>query len=83
MHHRQPRGMGGSGDPEQHSPANLVHLCRPCHRWIEANSTEAYEQGWKVRHGQYEPWEVPILKGTLPVYLNHDGSQRLPQPEED
>ena len=37
IHHRRPRRMGGTSNPEIHQPANLVVVCRTCHRWIEEN----------------------------------------------
>jgi 5-methylcytosine-specific restriction enzyme A len=61
IHHRQPRGMGGSRRPETNDPANLVMLCDDCHRWVESNRREAYRTGWLVRRGQNPadvPWEV-------------------------
>lgn len=48
IHHRRPRGAGGSALLEQ--PSNLVRLCgdgvRGCHGWLEANRTHAKEIGW-------------------------------------
>ena len=82
-HHRRPRGMGGSKDPLQHSPANLVNLCLECHRWVEAHSAEAYEAGWKVRHGRDEPVEVPIVRRDRTLWLAHDGTlvSKVTKPE--
>ena len=48
VHHRRARGAGGSTAPCINGPANLVHLCRPCHEWVEANFTDAYKAGWKL-----------------------------------
>ena len=45
IHHRRPRRMGGTTNPEIHQPANLVVVCRTCHRWIEENRQLALEQG--------------------------------------
>lgn len=61
IHHRRPRGMGGTSNPAIHEPANLLALCRSCHRWVEEHRTEALEQGWLIsQHDPRAPEEVPI-----------------------
>lgn len=40
VHHRLPRGRGGTNHQE-----NLVTLCPGHHRWAESNRAEAYELG--------------------------------------
>ena len=74
VHHRKPRGMGGSSDPElNYGLANLVSLCRHCHDRVHANPGESYELGWLVRSG-LDPLEVPILvSATFTVWLTRDG----------
>ena len=57
IHHRKPRGMGGTSDPAINSPANLVLLCLACHAYIESHRADAYESGWLVRRWQ-DPAEV-------------------------
>lgn len=49
MHHRRPRGMGGSRDMRTNLASNLLHTCMACHRHIEVNRLEALDQGWLVR----------------------------------
>lgn len=53
IHHRKPRGMGGTKDPRADSPGNLLTLCGTgttgCHGWVESHRAEAYAQGWLVR----------------------------------
>lgn len=87
VHHRLPRGVGGSSDPAIHSPANLLLLCRPCHEWVESNRTAAYDAGWLVRRGSTAPGAVPVLLHLhdLPTYLTHDGrySQEAPDADQD
>ncbi len=62
VHHRRARGMGGTRDPEIHSPANLVVLCRDCHTWVEHNRTEATAHGWLVpRRDPRDPADVPVF----------------------
>lgn len=77
VHHRKPRGMGGTKDVLVNSPANLVHLCRDCHAWVESHSRLAYEQGWKIRHGIQAAEEVPIWQGTQAVFLRNDGTKTV------
>jgi 5-methylcytosine-specific restriction protein A len=48
IHHRQPRGMGGTRDPKLNMPENLVFLCGDCHRWCESHRNEARDTGWLV-----------------------------------
>lgn len=48
-HHRFRRGMGGSKDPDIHSPANLLSLCGFHHRMAESLRTElSAPNGWCV-----------------------------------
>lgn len=48
VHHRKPRGMGGTSDPRINLPSNLVALCRGCHDYIERNRVWALQEGWLV-----------------------------------
>lgn len=63
IHHRRPRGMGGSKDPVTDCPANLVVLCGSgttlCHGEVEADRAAARERGLLVWQSQ-DPREVPI-----------------------
>lgn len=60
IHHRKPRGMGGTKDPAINSPANLIHVCPDCHRAIEANRTHAYQAGLLVR-ATHDPAATPVV----------------------
>ena len=61
LHHRRPRGMGETKNPDIHIPANLTALCRDCHGWVESNRKVALEQGWLIsQHDTREPYEIPI-----------------------
>jgi hypothetical protein len=64
LHHRTPRGMGGSTDPALNSPANIVAVCghgtAGCHGKIEVSRAVATEYGWLVPRGQ-DPGTAPIL----------------------
>ena len=77
IHHRQPRGMGGTDDPAANSPANLLLLCGTgttgCHGLVETQRALAVEHGWLVPHST-DPASVPVLLffGDR-VYLTTDG----------
>ena len=72
IHHRRPRGMGGSRRDEAiNAPSNLVCLCAPCHRWIEAHPAESFEDGWRVRRS-HDPRAIPLVVGDSEVYLDDD-----------
>ena len=66
VHHRRPRGMGGTKDPTIHDPSNLVALCGSgttgCHGWIESNRAQARWEGWLIsRHDTRSPADIPII----------------------
>ena len=76
LHHRKPRGMGGSRDPEINSPANIVLLCgsgtEGCHGWVESHRAEAYEDGLLVYRID-DPSEIPVTLRYGTVYLDAEG----------
>ena len=71
IHHRRPRGMGGSRDPLTNRAANLVCLCRGCHDWIECHRADAYRDGWLV-HRWDDPASIPLIVRDSEVYLDDD-----------
>jgi hypothetical protein len=80
LHHRRPRGMGGSKDPRINDPANLLALCGSgttgCHGLIESYRERSYEHGWLLRHG----WDAELtpfvdLRGHWWLLT---GEQKLP-----
>lgn len=81
LHHRVPRGAGGSRRPELNLPGNLVLLCghatspEGCHQHIEANRREAQRTGYLIsKLGQLDPADVPLLyHGAAWVRLDHHG----------
>jgi hypothetical protein len=81
IHHRRPRGMGGTSRPEINSPANLLLLCGDattpggCHTRVEANRSLAYENGWLVR-ASADPATVPVLLEGSDWHLLTDDGQR-------
>jgi hypothetical protein len=72
VHHRKPRGMGGSGVVNIMS--NLLFLHPSCHlRHVEEQRQRAIENGWLVV-GDAHPAEVPLIyKLNDWVYLSDDG----------
>jgi len=66
VHHRRPRGMGGTRDPEIDAPENQVALCGSgvsgCHGWVESHREQAIEHGWLVpRRDPRHPRDVPVF----------------------
>jgi 5-methylcytosine-specific restriction enzyme A len=76
VHHRIPRGMGGSrSSAVVTGPANLVLTCARCHSWIESNRILSLESGWLVlRRG--DPAQVPVRGHDGWWLLAADGSKR-------
>lgn len=72
VHHRQPRGMGGTDDPAVNSPVNLLLLCGTgvsgCHGVVESQRVLAKANGWLVPR--------PTDPASVPVEL-HDGRRLL------
>jgi hypothetical protein len=64
IHHRKPRGMGGTKKTEINDPSNLLLLCGSgttgCHGWIESHRTESYEKGLLVKQND-NPEEIPVV----------------------
>ena len=73
IHHRRTRGMGGTRRADTNLPANGLHLCRECHRWVTEHPAEARESGWVVRQSQ-TPSEVRVLRRGEWVRLFDDGA---------
>ena len=74
IHHRKPRGMGGTSDPAINAAPNLVFLCLSCHEYVERNRTHAYDAGWLV-HRWDDPSQVPALTlEGFEIHFNADGT---------
>jgi len=76
VHHRKRRRDGG------HAIANLVDLCRACHRWAHDHPAEARDLGLIVS-AFADPAEAPLLvlhRATgerWPALLTDDGAYQL------
>lgn len=80
VHHRRPRGMGGTKRADTNYPSNLMAICGTgtsgCHGYVESHREEAYEKGWLVSQNE-EPSSVALksyLYGT--VYFDDEGGYR-------
>lgn len=77
IHHRRPRGMGGTRDPLTNGPANLVLLCGSgttgCHGWVESHRAEARAAGWLVSKWA-DPAATPIVHNGRTIYLDDRGT---------
>lgn len=84
IHHRRPRGLGGSRRADTNDCANLLTLCTPCHVHVESHRGEALSNGWLVPQGT-DPATVGCLveHGSRFVYLSADGSYSESPPERD
>jgi hypothetical protein len=76
IHHRRPRGMGGSRLPDTGGASNGLVLHPHCHLWIETHRKAAASLGFLVGQGrQTESAEVRMSDGWF--LLTADG-QRMP-----
>lgn len=79
VHHRRPRGMGGSQRDNTNSPANLLWLCAVCHAWIERHREQALADGYLIGQHYTDPSAIPVLWHGRYVYLGHDGTVHTAQ----
>lgn len=77
FHHRQPRGSGGTRDPEANTPPRLLLLCGTavsgCHGLIEFQRVMAKGNGWLVPRPT-DPAAVPVELYVGRVFLTLDGT---------
>lgn len=63
IHHRSPRGMGGShraGAQRVNQVSNGVRLCQHCHHWAESNRSAAGADGLLIARDE-DPASTPVL----------------------
>lgn len=73
VHHRTPRGLGGTSDPLcAYGLANLITLCRDCHIAVESRRADALSAGWLLHH-RCDPEEAQLLYRMRWQLLTHDG----------
>ena len=75
LHHRRPRGAGGTRRISSNLPANALAVCTECHQMAESNRELAYTRGWLV-HQSHDPSETPVMvNGSVWVRLDDRGNQ--------
>ena len=72
IHHRRPRKTGGTRRLDTNTLPNLLHLCDPCHLWIESFRSRAEVAGWLVPDDG-TPAAVPVRYRDQMVWLRPDG----------
>lgn len=78
LQHVRCRGMGGSRNPAINSPANLVWLCRPCHRLAEAR-VELMNVGGYWKYSWQKPGPVYYATEGAWYVLGDDGTRTRTQ----
>ena len=73
IHHRRPRGMGGSRRPDTNTAANGLAVCDACHRWIESERDAALTLGWLVPQNQ-SPKDVPVVYRGKRTLITAEGA---------
>lgn len=78
IHHRLPRGMGGTRRAI-HTVEWLLHLCgwgnsTGCHGAVESSRHVAYTNGWLLRQHQTPPTSPVWVYGRTWVILKPDGT---------
>lgn len=75
IHHRRPRGAGGSRRLDTNLASNGVNLCPPCHDDIESNRSEASDKGWLISQHRkgITPREIPVEMHDGTYLLDDDG----------
>ena len=73
IHHRRPRGMGGTSRKETGTASNGLYVHLKCHANVESSRTAALENGWLVSQNS-EPADVPVRLYYGRVLLSDDGS---------
>lgn len=73
IHHRRPRGSGGSRRADTNTAPNLILLCLRCHMWVESNRSASYEAGLLL-HMNVNPETVPVRLFIGTVFLTSQGT---------
>jgi hypothetical protein len=73
IHHRRPRGMGGTKRQESGTAANGLFVHPKCHAMAESQRNTALANGWLVSQTA-EPEDVPVLRVNERVFLRSDGT---------
>lgn len=80
IHHRRPRGMGGTRQTWINLPANLVVLCRRCHTEVESRRERYRDLGFLIPMGDDTAEMIPLTYPDRFVFLFNDGTtETLPR----
>lgn len=71
IHHRRPRGMGGTRRESTNGPAGLVLLCERCHAAVESQRDLARQRGFLVPQ-HTEPADVALIHHGVWSWLADD-----------
>lgn len=82
IHHRKPRGMGGTKSEQSGSMSNGLFVHPKCHAQIESDRNKAMSMGFLMYQGD-DPSNVPVKLWYGWHYLNNDGSVTQYQKEVD
>lgn len=78
IHHRIPRGMGGTRSAAINHPTNLMLLCGSgvtgCHGWVESNRDAARNIGFLVRVDD-DPETIPFQDAAGDWWLLDDNAR--------
>lgn len=80
IHHRRPRGAGGSKRLDTNVASNGVLLCASCHRHVESYRAQSFDDGWLVRQSQ-SPKDIPVYRRGEWVLLDDEGFMRFVEVE--
>lgn len=72
IHHRRPRGMGGSRLEDTNRASNGLYLCADCHAWVERYRDKARQHGLLLTQSEYPPDRFVQRRGDI-VRLTDDG----------
>lgn len=66
LHHRRPKGIGGSRLADTNTTVNALAVCSLCHAEIHAKPDWSKVHGWLVSQGR--------APAAIPVHLHHGWS---------
>lgn len=85
VHHRRPRGMGGSRSAWVNEAANLLLLCGTgvtgCHGWVESHRADARDLGWLIpANAVYTSHDVAVPYWDGLFFLTDYGTREPEKP---
>jgi 5-methylcytosine-specific restriction enzyme A len=73
LHHRRPRGMGSTTQPESAAVTNCLAICPSCHRMVESYRHVALMCGWLVSNFT-DPVDAAVLYCGVWCWLKPDAA---------